>query len=1522
MKSQRILPTHRASFRRGWLALAGLIGASLGSLQAGTITDKFTAPGATTWVAPAGVTQVVVEAWGGGGRGGSRTSGSNAYGGGGGGGYSRSVLTVTPGQSYNIMVGAGATTNSADGGNTYFIDDTTLLARGGATVPNNTATGGAGASVGIGDVTFAGGSGRNGNTSGTDYGGGGGSSAGYAASGTDATNQNGATAPLGGGNGGNGRFSSDGNGLTGDSPGGGGGGALRADSGSPTGGNGGNGQLFITYYSETETVTLTSAGTTTWTAPQGVTQVTVEAWGGGGRGGSRNSSDGRGMGGGGGGAYSRSVLTVVPGQDYTVVVGAGSTSNLSAGGDSYFNTVGTLLAKGGGTVATDSATGAAGGSAAAGVGDVKFSGGAGSNGYYGTGTDYGGGGGSSAGPAADGTTATGTATGATAPTGGGDGGNGFSSTSSSGAGSPGSSPGGGGGGALRYSSGTFAGGNGANGQVRITYDAPFNEFTANDVWIAPPGVTEVIVEAWGGGGKGGARSSSSNGAGGGGGGAYSRSTLTVVPGQAYTIQVGQGATTTTAGGDSFFGSDTTLLAKGGGSVSNNSTSGAAGGSAAAGVGDFKWSGGNGANASGTSYGGGGGSSAGTDADGATATNATGATAPAGGGDGGNGRSSSNGNGVAGSTPGGGGGGALRTSSGSASGGNGANGKVLISVILPSTAEIAVYDGIGIIGSQRTDDVGTAAFGSVVVGSSSTAQSYTIRNTGVDDLEISGITVGGTDDDQFTVDLTGLDTTLATNETTTFTVTFSPTSTGAKSAVVNIASNDADENPFRINVSGTGTAPEIAVYDGIGTGGAERTDNVGTASFGSVNTGSSSTAQSFTIENKGTGTLTISDITLGGTDDDQFSLDLTGVDYTLAASETTTFTVTFSPTSAGAKAAVVNIASDDADEDPFRINVGGTGVAAPEIAVFNGVGTGGTQRADNVGTVGFGSVVVTSSSAAQSFTVENKGTALLNISSITLSGANDDQFSLDLTGVDYTLAASETTTFTVTFSPTTPGSKSAVVNIASDDTDENPFRINVGGSGLAGSDIIVTDQTLTPADGLTDGGSIYRPMPGVINQSDQVSFKAFGKVGTGGILAGNDGLLITDVSGDLHVIGREGAIVEGSTTLTGLFTDILLNDGGHTVAFDRIKGSVATRDQAYFLSENGIDLEILSRTGDNAPGGGKFKPANRSIVTDSDDRFYFSSGLTGTGVNTKTDTGIWQEDAGTLSLLIREGEDLTDLTTDPAWLGAITAKLSAAGDGVAFIANLQNNPANAKEKTSTALNTVVLSGNETGFDLVARKGDTVPDTADNTLLTLVGVSRSATGTHAVLGLMKTATGVTKANDQVLISVSGGTTRLVAREGTTLIGGTAMKAVREFYAIGDEEVIFLTDRALCRWTVSGGITVLARIGSAAPGLGTNFKLMNQLSVSTGGAIALVTSLVDGRVSLWRGLPGGALTLVHTTGDAITLNALPETILGLAIHTATTSAGGGGGGSGSAINDAGTIFATISVGGGKHVARKLTP
>ena len=104
-------------------------------VQAATNGEQvYNTPGTHSWVCPAGVTAVCVLVIGGGGGG----VGATAYNGGGAGGglaYLNNI-SVTPGQSYTVVVGAGGTPSNSGadagaGGQSYFKDTSTLYANGG-----------------------------------------------------------------------------------------------------------------------------------------------------------------------------------------------------------------------------------------------------------------------------------------------------------------------------------------------------------------------------------------------------------------------------------------------------------------------------------------------------------------------------------------------------------------------------------------------------------------------------------------------------------------------------------------------------------------------------------------------------------------------------------------------------------------------------------------------------------------------------------------------------------------------------------------------------------------------------------------------------------------------------------------------------------------------------------------------------------------------------------------------------------------------------------------------------------------------------------------------------------------------------------------------------------------------------------------------------------------------------------------------------------------------------------------------
>jgi hypothetical protein len=113
----------------------------------------------------------------------------------------------------------------------------------------------------------------------------------------------------------------------------------------------------------------------------------------------------------------------------------------------------------------------------------------------------------------------------------------------------------------------------------------------------------------------------------------------------------------------------------------------------------------------------------------------------------------------------------------------------------SGPEIVVDDGAGTgLADGATQKFGTTPLGSPLM------LTFTIRNDGVVDLTGISLSADGTDASDFTVAGPGL-AELAPGESTTFSVTFAPASSGAKTAALHIASNDADENPFVIHLTG-------------------------------------------------------------------------------------------------------------------------------------------------------------------------------------------------------------------------------------------------------------------------------------------------------------------------------------------------------------------------------------------------------------------------------------------------------------------------------------------------------------------------------------------------------------------------------------------------------------------------------------------------------------------------------------------------------------------------------------------------
>lgn len=142
------------------------------------------------------------------------------------------------------------------------------------------------------------------------------------------------------------------------------------------------------------------------------------------------------------------------------------------------------------------------------------------------------------------------------------------------------------------------------------------------------------------------------------------------------------------------------------------------------------------------------------------------------------------------------------------------------------------------------------------------------------------------------------------------------------------------------------------------------------------------------------------------------------------------------------------------------------IQTAEIAV-SGNGTditsGDTSPSLSDGT-DFGTIDINSGSNANTFTIENTGTSVLNISSINLNGDHSSDFSLGT--VPTSVAGFSSETFEVTFDPSGAGLRAADISIVNDDSDENPFTFDIHGEGENLSEITVSGNGVEITDGTT------------------------------------------------------------------------------------------------------------------------------------------------------------------------------------------------------------------------------------------------------------------------------------------------------------------------------------------------------------------------------------------------------------------------------------------------------------------------
>ena len=347
------------------------------------------------------------------------------------------------------------------------------------------------------------------------------------------------------------------------------------------------------------------------------------------------------------------------------------------------------------------------------------------------------------------------------------------------------------------------------------------------------------------------------------------------------------------------------------------------------------------------------------------------------------------------------------------------GTISIASNAASSPDVVTTSGFG-TQAGATISPTSVSFGTVTVGVQSSGHLLTITNVGNVSLTVNTPTFTGANPTDFS--FTGGCATLAVNGTCTYSVFATPGGAGARTGTFNQTfANGVTPVTVSLSVTGQAAAPAVTLTPSA-------------IDFGSTTVGTSTPTQTITLTNSGTATLNVTSVTATGTNsgDVLFSNDnCTGAAVVVGG--LCTVGVRMVPGAAGARSANAHFITNAASS-PDNTTLAVIGLAAPAPqATFTPI------------TLAFGNVKTNTTSASKTVTVGNIGNANLNISSITLAGANPSQYS-QTNNCTVLVIPNLSCTVTVNFTPTTTGSKPATLVIMSDDPTNPTETITLTGTG--------------------------------------------------------------------------------------------------------------------------------------------------------------------------------------------------------------------------------------------------------------------------------------------------------------------------------------------------------------------------------------------------------------------------------------------------------------------------------------------
>ena len=594
---------------------------------------------------------------------------------------------------------------------------------------------------------------------------------------------------------------------------------------------------------------------------------------------------------------------------------------------------------------------------------------------------------------------------------------------------------------------------------------------------------------------------------------------------------------------------------------------------------------------------------------------------------------------------------------------------------------------------------------------------------------------------------------------------------------------------------------------------------------SINT---ATTSSFTISNSGSASLTVSGIAV------PVGMQLDWTSGTIAANSSQVVNVTYTPTTVGVNSGAIQISSN-ASSTALNLPFSVTATAAP------------SQIAVNPTSLTLPSVVVNTASSG-SFTLSNSGSASLTVSSISCPAG------MQLDWTSGTIAASSTQVVNVTYTPTNLGAHSGVIQIANSASGTPlslPFSVTATPPPLRPS-VLTNFATLVSGNSATLNASVNP------NGSPANAYFQYGPT----TAYGNTTAAASAGSGSNALFAQSITGLTGNTSYH--FRAVATNSAFTVYGSDM---TFTTMPQPTFGS-----LALTGNDGSGAKVSGVV--TSNGVAT----TVYIQYGTTPAYGSETSGFNVSAKSAATTVSEVLSG--LQPGTTYYYRIVTISASGTYYGPSATFVS------------APFTVSTIYTSGSSVP-DIANAEFSTFSNPAINDQDNLAFKATMLTGHGGIT--TANATGIWAADDT-------GTTHLVAQEGTvapgtakTLSSGTVTANFATFsdpVYNNNGQVAFsatltagsaaATGTTTGIWSNSSGtLSLVARLGSPAPGFAANVNFSNfeGVALPDQGGVILLATVGSGKTAgtgIWEGTSAADLQLLAQTGESLN----GKTVTGLAI------------------------------------------